>query len=274
LIDRDETTQGMTWLTRVLVEPFYRVVYGPPLEPPGLRASPARESESRREGLVLVAGGVGGVDLCATGLRYVLGAERLPYALQVVPWGHGLGRWHADLTDVAHRDAQARALAEMIRAHNTERPSIPIFLVAKSGGSGIAVKALEFLEHPQVERAVLLAPALAPDYDLTRALGAVRHDIVVFWSPLDVVILGAGTRIFGTIDRKRARSAGMVGFQLPSAERRDEAGRKPYDKLHQIRWRPGMAAAANFGGHWGPDSPVFLRKYVAPLLRIEEGADS
>jgi hypothetical protein len=30
-----------------------------------------------------------------------------------------------------------------------------------------------------------------------------------------------------------------------------------------------MAATGYVGGHFGPDSPAFLRKYVVPLLRAE-----
>jgi hypothetical protein len=263
----------MSWLTSILVEPWYRMAYGAPLEESTLDSGPRREHEGRRQpGLVLVAGGVGGLDLCGIGLRYVLGAERLKYAIQIFPWSHGLGRWHADLTDVGHRDAKAGLIAETIRAYKSGRPGDPVFLVAKSGGSGVVVKALELLEKQDVERVVLLAPALSPGYDLTRALGAVRRDVIVFWSPLDVVILGAGTRVFGTIDRIKSVSAGLVGFQSPAAGPLDDARCHPYGKLRQVRWRPGMAATGYFGGHLGPDSPVFLRKYVVPLLRVEETA--
>jgi hypothetical protein len=262
----------MSWLTSLFVEPIYRVIYGPPVGEPRAGSHSSGESEAQPRALVLVAGGVGGFDLSATGLRYVLAAERLPCAVAVVPWGHGLGRWHADLTDVANRDAKARLVVETIRAYKTDRPSDPVFLVAKSGGAGVVVKTLELLDHQEVERAVLLAPALSPTYDLSGALRAVRNDVVVFWSPLDFVILGVGTRIFGTVDRIRTVGAGMVGFQPPSAGSLDGASGSPYDKLHQVRWRPSMAAAGHYGGHWGPESPVFLRKYVAPLLRVEETA--
>ena len=85
--------------------------------------------------------------------------------------------------------------------------------------------------------------------------------MVVFWSPFDVFVLGVGTKVFGTIDRVRAFSAGLVGFRVRDGE--------AYSKLRQIRWRPGMATTGNLGGHVGPDSPAFLRKYVVPLLRPE-----
>ena len=70
------------------------------------------------------------------------------------------------------------------------QPGCPVFLVAKSGGSGVAVKALELLDERDRRTRGLLAPALSPAYDLTAALRAVRREIVVFWSPLDVIVLG------------------------------------------------------------------------------------
>ena len=92
--------------------------------------------------------------------------------------------------------------------------------------------------------------------------------MVVFWSPLDMVVLGLGTRIFGTVDRVNSVSAGLVGFRPPGGL--DEGGRLQYRKLRQVRWRPGMAGTGYLGGHVGPDSPAFLRKYVLPLLTVGE----
>jgi hypothetical protein len=221
-------------------------------------------------GLVIIADGVGGLDLCGISLRFALGAEKLPHAVEIVRWGHGLGRWLADLTDVANRDSHARLVAENVRAYKAQRPLDPIYLVAKSGGSGVVVKALELLDEQQVERAVMLAPALSPTYDLSHALRAVRRELVVFWSPLDLIILGAGTRVFGTVDRIKTAGAGLVGFRVPAPESSNDNSRQQYDKLRQIRWRPRMAASGYLGGHFGPDNPLFLRRYVVPLLRIEE----
>ena len=107
------------------------------------------------------------------------------------------------------------------------------------------------------------------------ALRAVRREIVVFWSPLDVVILGAGTRVFGTIDRVRTFGAGLVGFVVPGP---DEAGRGASAAVRQAP--PGAMAAPD--GRTRPSrrplrhgsSPWFLRKYVVPLLRADESAES
>ena len=93
--------------------------------------------------------------------------------------------------------------------------------------------------------------------------------MVVFWSPLDMIVLGAGTRIFGTIDRIKSVSAGLVGFRPPSPGTDEQKAQ--YAKLRQVRWRPAMASTGYLGGHVGPDSPAFLRKYVVPLLRRLDG---
>lgn len=221
--------------------------------------------------LVLVVGGIGGLDWCGPALRRLLRNKRPPYAVRVVRWGLGFGRWHADLTDVANRDAHARRLAEAIRLHKETHSKCPVFLVAKSGGTGIVVKCLELLDGDAVERAVLLAPALSPNYDLTAALRAVRREMVVFWSPLDLIILGAGTRLFGTMDRVKSIGAGLVGFRIPALPSPNaSATHSEYDKLRQICWSPRMTVWGNFGGHMGTDSPFFLRKYVVPLLAAED----
>ncbi len=274
----------MISLSRLLVEPFYRLIYGRPIpdalphvhqNSTGAPTTPTaaiqgQVADSRRRGLVIVAGGVGGLDLCGTALRYVLAASGLNYAIHVLPWGHGFGRWLADLTNVANRDLKASLLADAVRQFRACQPDDPVFLVAKSGGAGVIVKALEQLGEKTVDRAILLAPALSPEYDLTASLRAVSREMVVFWSPLDVLILGAGTRVFGTADRVWTASAGLVGFRIPppcdpSGSHRDGQ----YAKLRQVRWLPRMAASGYLGGHLGPDSPVFLKNYILPLLRTE-----
>jgi hypothetical protein len=281
---------------QTLVELIYRRIYGRPIDrgvpvwTRGVAAAPPQfpgpaGTAEDCSGLVMVADGVGGLELCGTALRYVLGSLGSNLAVSVVPWGHGFGRWHADLTRVANRDAWAHAIAAVADRFRAEHPVRPVYLVAKSGGSGAVIKALERVPPESIDRVILLAPALSPNYDLTAALRGVRREMFVFWSPLDVVVLGAGTRIFGTIDRIRSVSAGMVGFRPPrparfltvpvsdsSAGTVEDFSRQGYAKLRQVRWRPAMIRTGYFGGHIGPDSPAFLRMYIAPLLRPEEAA--
>jgi pimeloyl-ACP methyl ester carboxylesterase len=246
-------------LYSALVKHVFQTLYGAPPELP---------EEPAGSGLVLVADGVGGLDLCGTGLRYVIGALAIPYTVRVVSWGHGFGRWHADLTDVGNRDLRAREIADAAMQYRSARPGSPVFLVGKSGGTGLVVKALELLAEDSVEKVILLSPAVSPAYDLTLALRAVRSEITVFWSPLDLIVLGLGTKIFGTMDRVKTVSAGMVGFRPPPDL--DESVRSQYAKLRQVRWHPEMASTGYLGGHVGPDSPAFLRKYVVPLLRVAD----
>lgn len=247
----------MDMLYSSLVKGAFRTWYG---EPPDLSA------EHEGHGLVLVADGVGGLDLCGTALRYVMGSLRIPHTVKVVSWGHGFGRWHADLTNVRNRDQRAQEIASEVTEFRTRVPGAPVFLVGKSGGTGLVVKALEHLPENTVEAVVLLSPALSPSYDLSRALQAVRREMVVFWSPLDVFVLGLGTRIFGTIDRIKCVSAGLVGFRPQTPCNGSEPDQ--YTKLRQVRWTPKMARTGYLGGHVGPDNPAFLRKYVIPLLQV------
>jgi pimeloyl-ACP methyl ester carboxylesterase len=223
---------------------------------------------------VLVLGGVGGLDWVGFNMRRAARAARLPCAVESFRWGHGFGRWYADLTNVTHGGLQAARVAEAIRRFRAEHPGEPVFVVGKSGGAGIAAWALERLEPETLERAVLLSPALSPRYDLTAALRAVKRDIVVYWSPLDVVFLGAGTRLFGTIDGVRTRGAGLLGFAVPRPDDPDEERRRQYAKLRQVRWRPRMAGLGHLGGHFGADQRRFLLKYVLPLLRADRAAEA
>ena len=103
-------------------------------------------------------------------------------------------------------------------------PKLEITLTSHSGGTGIAVWALEKMpEGMQVQTLVLLASALSPDYDLSKALRHVRGKAYVFYSQNDQVVLGAGTRLFGTIDGVKSDAAGLIGFRMPDALRRVDA---------------------------------------------------
>jgi pimeloyl-ACP methyl ester carboxylesterase len=249
----------MIWST--LLKRLFRAFYG---------SLPPEPQAGRATGLVLVADGVGGLDLCGTGLQYAAARAGLTHTVRIHRWCHGFGRWLRDLTNVANHVASAEAMVAEVEAFRARNPGRPVFLIGKSGGSGIVVRALERLPEGAVERAVLIAPALSPGYDLSAALRAVRRDMVVFWSPLDVFILGAGTRLFGTVDRVGSAAAGLVGFRPPPS-----ADPTQYAKLRPLRWQPKMGATGYFGGHVGPDSPRFLRRYVVPLLEVgDEPADA
>src|SRR6266446_6472147 len=100
-----------------------------------LHGKPPKAPDGDGAGLILVADGVGGLDLCGMGLQYAAAAERLPHEVRIVSWGHGFGRWHSDLTNVANRDAKAARIAAEVVAFRARKPGVPVFLVGKSGGT-------------------------------------------------------------------------------------------------------------------------------------------
>jgi pimeloyl-ACP methyl ester carboxylesterase len=165
---------------------------------------------------------------------------------------------------------QAQDLANRIAGQRLGDPDRPIELIAHSGGAGVAVWALEKLPAGvRVRGVVLLAPALSPDYDLSRALEHVEGKMIVFYSARDAWILGAGTKLFGTIDRVQTEAAGLKGFNTPPT-----ANTAQYRKLVQIPYDPAWGALGNPGDHMGPLSGPFLRSVVAPLMRgLEQAAD-
>lgn len=228
----------------------------------------SRPEHGRPDGLVMVADGIGGLDICGRWMTRVVRSAGLPLSVEVHHWGHGRGRWLADLTDEENHQLHSAAIARRVEGFLAQHPGAPVYLVGKSGGTGLVVWALERLPEASVERAILLSPALSPSYDLSNAFRALRRELVVFHSPLDLVLLGAGTSLFGTVDRVRSVGAGLVGFRPPDGA--DDETRGLYrDRLRQVRWTPSMVREAYLGGHFAVDWPPFLKRYVLPWLKPE-----
>lgn len=158
---------------------------------------------------------------------------------------------------------QAAKVAEMIETQRRAEPGRAIYLTCESGGCGIAVWALEQLpDGVQVDGVILLSPAVSPEYDLTVALKHVRRSMFVYHSKLDWLVLGAGTAVFGTIDRRKTQAAGRVGFVQPA-----NADRIEYAKLRQVPYNGGwFMEYGNAGGHIGAVMPRFASGELAPLL--------
>jgi hypothetical protein len=74
-----------------------------------------------------------------------------------------------------------------------------------------------------------------------------------------------GTRI----RRAKAKRALPEAAPLLSAAGSDLEQARGYARLRRVRWAPRMAASGDLGGRVGPDSPIFLRSDVVPLLRAE-----
>jgi alpha-beta hydrolase superfamily lysophospholipase len=171
----------------------------------------------------------------------------------------------AALGAIERNRQQARRIAEKLALSIKNNPTRSFILTGHSAGSGLAVWTLENLpDDVQIDTLVLLAPALSPEYDLSKALKRVRGKAYVLVSEGDVV-LGAGTRNFGTVDRVNTDSAGRVGFQMP-----ENADREQYKKLIPVNYDPQWVRFGNMGDHVGPMSRAFAKSILAPLLLTGE----
>ncbi|HEV3117484.1 MAG TPA: alpha/beta hydrolase [Gemmataceae bacterium] len=217
-------------------------------------------------GLVILVNGVGGkIDIFANAAEWAFPHAGITHEIQNFDWTHGTGRIFKDLQDTQHCLQKAHELAAYIGFIKSRDPRRPVYLVGKSGGSGLVLAAAEQLPPLTLERIILLSPAVAPTYDLRPALWATRHEIVSFNSSYDRFILGWGTSQFGTIDRFYGPSAGLKNFIVPASL--NDADRELYGRLVQIRWNPRLILEGHTGGHLGTSMPMFLEKEVAPWLK-------
>lgn len=159
-------------------------------------------------------------------------------------------------------EVEAEKIAAMIVSELAGDPSLKITLISHSGGTGIAAWALERLPAGvQIQTWVMLASALSPNYDLTKALSHVRGRAYAYYSANDTLVLGAGTQMFGTIDGKKTMAAGLVGFKRPKG-----ADAKEYDRLIQRPWVKGWMAYGNAGSHIGCLAEPFVKEVLTPVL--------
>ena len=157
---------------------------------------------------------------------------------------------------------EAQKISDMIQKQFHDQPDGQILIVSHSAGTGLCVWALEDLpEGVMVDTVLLLSSALSPDYDLSRALSHVRGKAYAFYSPNDVVVLKAGTQLFGTVDGKKTSAAGLLGFTRPQG-----ADAKQYAKLVAEPYDPAWMKLGNIGDHIGCMVPTFGAAVLSPLL--------
>lgn len=233
----------------------------PPVRP---EVTPLPINDPNR-GVVFVVEGIGGFGAINATVGHALPKAGVHHEVRSFVWTHGRGKMFKDLQDFRYMQRKAHELATEILAYKRDFPERPVYLLGKSGGCGLVLAAAEQLPANSLERIVLLAAAVAPDYDLRPALRATRHEIVSFYSTHDHFILGWGTSQFGTIDRVYGPAAGWRGFVEPSDLSAED--RPLYGKLVQVPWRPDMILEGHLGAHIGSSMPGFVRKEVAPWFR-------
>ena len=166
------------------------------------------------------------------------------------------------LSDVKLHETESTKVAAMIRDYRHAHPDDQIILTTHSAGAGIAAWALARLpEDVSIDTWVMLAPALSPTFDLSAALSHVKGKAYAFNSMNDIIVLGAGTKLMGTVDRVKTDAAGRVGFTRPSTASAEE-----YLKLINVPYDSAWMQFDNFGDHIGALMRPFAKHVIAPTL--------
>lgn len=215
-------------------------------------------------GVVFCADGAGGYGGTTKVLRDALAAAQLRYDVEMVDWSHGMAKVYLDHSDLDNIQAWGCRLRDDVLARAARHPGKPIYLMSHSAGTAVVLRAAGGLPPDTLEGIILLAPSVAPAYDLRPALRATRGRIDVFTSSRDFWALGIGTRLYGTTDGPRGPAAGLNGFR-PLGDTQEDACL--YAKLRQHPWHPSQAAVGHLGGHYGTYRPGFMQTSILPLLR-------
>lgn len=181
--------------------------------------------------------------------------------IKVIPWGSPPFHSIENLSNYAENQMRADRIVACISDFHRAHPDAPLTLVGYSGGGGLAVMVAEVLPvNLNLDRLILIAGAVSPDHDLTKVLARCDHGVVNFYSAADWFILGVGTQMFGTIDRKYTSSAGHVGFLDDNRQLRNVSG------LTQIAWELDWIKTGHDGGHIGWLARNWARDYLAPAI--------
>jgi pimeloyl-ACP methyl ester carboxylesterase len=221
--------------------------------------------------VVFVADGSGDFRTTSRVLCETVNASKAPLRVETFVWSHGYSRMLIDHVDHCNHLEEGRRLAGFIASASVP-PLVAgtcgsqrgVYLVGHSSGAAVVLAAAEASPPGSIERIVLLAPAVAHDYDLRPALRSTHQGIDVFISRRDIGALALGTGIAGTADRRLAAASGRVGFTPILVCPGDE---QLYAKLRVHPWDPCVAWTGHGGGHYGTLEPDFMRAYVLPLLR-------
>ncbi|UCD27643.1 MAG: alpha/beta fold hydrolase [Planctomycetota bacterium] len=229
-----------------------------------------RTSDRYKKGYIIVLPGVEGRGRLNTNIAKGLERGGVPSAIEVYDWtAFRFFSLVINLRAMERNKREAKKIAKKIVSYQDRYPGRPVHLVGHSGGGCIAVLALEALPHyRKIQSAILLAPAITPDYYLGRALKRTQHGIWNYYSRRDVFFLRFGTTIMGTVDGRHTTAAGAVGFALPWGL--DKQDRRLYGaKLHQQQYTPQMAKSGHIGTHIGWANRKFVAEWLAPIINSQ-----
>jgi pimeloyl-ACP methyl ester carboxylesterase len=206
-------------------------------------------------GYVLMLPGVENYAWTMAGTARGLRDAGIDRAININQWGDRPFGMFLNLKHYAENREKALQIADTLVHYRREYPAAPITLVGYSGGGGMAIFVAEVLPNDvMLDRIILLAPAISPGYDLSKALAQSRRGVVNYFSPSDDIMLGWGTRTYGTMDRVFCDAAGRVGFTTED------------DRIVQFRWRQEWRELQNDGGHTGWAARAWARQVLAPQI--------
>ncbi len=221
------------------------------------------------QGVTFVLPGVEGESPYCHGMCNGLKDADIPGAVIIYDWAIAFPiGFFPNLMNLRRNRLKAAELTDMILRYQARHPGRPVHLVANSGGAFIALMAVAALpeDHP-IDGIALLGGAVSCDYDLSEALQRTKKGIINSYSDRDWLVLGWGTSLFGTSDRKSTHSCGFKGFREPASAGEDDPRTKLYRKLQQIPWRPDMCEdCEHWGTHLTSSSRKFVKKYIAPWI--------
>ena len=219
------------------------------------------------QGYVVILPGIEGRSLFNRSIRKGLVDAGVPYGIEIHDWTSGPLWLLWNICDRRRHLDQARVIARKILSYRESRPTRPIYLVGHSGGGAMIAFTLEALpEDVTVTGGILIVPALSPVYDLTAALSRTERGLWNFSSYGDVFLVGAGTTLVGTMDRRHRPSAGMLGFSKDATPGSDSGVEGSSPPLREVRYKCHMAKQWNLGGHLSCINPRFVREWIAPIL--------
>ena len=149
----------------------------------------------------------------------------------------------------------AQRIAAEITLWRRSHPEQLFYLMGYSGGGGIAALTLQFLpDDIAIDRLILIAPAISPEFPLARHAADHVNEFVANYASQRDIQVGWGTRTFGTIDRRYGISAGYSGFS------------QRFDQLAQWNWSTEDRSIGHRGNHVAYLSRRWQRVDLLPAL--------
>jgi pimeloyl-ACP methyl ester carboxylesterase len=212
------------------------------------------DATASAHGRVLIMPGVGNTQFHLAGFVERLEQQLPNFEVEVRPWGTPF-RMIENLQAGERNFSTAAEIAADLAAWRRAHPDEKLYVVGYSGGGGMVTLVTSALpDGVAIDRLILVAPAISPDYPLQeRVLPHVNEFVANFASALDLQV-GWGTRAFGTIDRKNTVSAGAVGFELADP------------KLLQHLWSADDIPFGHLGNHLSYLNGRWQRAKLLPAL--------